>query len=169
MSHSLWAPQTAACQASLSVTISWSLLRLMSFESVTPSNHLKLNHTLLLLPSIFLTVRVFSNESALCIMWPNYWTFNFSISPSNEYSGVISLRIDLLSKGLSSVFSSTTFKSINSLSLSLFYGPNLTSVHDQWRNQSQLVHCPLSPSSSGSLVQLHFLPLQWYHRLIWGC
>ena len=102
----------------------------MSFESVTPSNRLKLGHTLLLLPSIFLTVRVFSYESALCIMWLNYRTFNFSISPSNEYSGMISLRIDLLSKGLSSVFSSTTFKSINSLALSLFYGPNLTSVHD---------------------------------------
>ena len=102
----------------------------MSFESVMPSNRLKLGHTLLLLPSIFLTVRVFSYESALCIMWLNYRTFNFSISPSNEYSGMISLRIDLLSKGLSSVFSSTTFKSINSLALSLFYGPNLTCVHD---------------------------------------
>ena len=87
----LW---TAACQASLSFTISQNFLKLMSIESVMPSNHLILCHSLLLLPSIFPTIRVFSNESALCIRWPKYWRFSFSISPSNEYSGLISFRID---------------------------------------------------------------------------
>ena len=91
---SLWPPCTAARQASLSFTISWSLLKLMSVESVMPSNHLILCYPLLLLPSIFPSIRVFSNESVLCIRWPKYWSFSFSISPSNEYSGLISLRID---------------------------------------------------------------------------
>ena len=85
-------PWTEACQASLSFTISWSLLRLMSIESVMPSHHLTLCH-LLLLPSVFPSIRVFSNESTLCIRWPKYWSFSFSISPSNEYSGLISFRI----------------------------------------------------------------------------
>ena len=105
-------PWTAPRQASLSITNSWSLLRLMSIESVMPSNHLILCHPLLLLPSIFPSFRVFSNESALCIKWPKYWNFSFNISPSNEYSGLISFRMvwfDLLqSKGLSRVFSNTT-------------------------------------------------------------
>ena len=96
----------------LSFTISKSLLKLMSIESVMPSNHLILCHPLLLPPSIFPNIRVFSNESVLCIRWPEYWGFSFSISASNEYSGLISFRIDclisLLSKGLSWVFSSTT-------------------------------------------------------------
>ena len=87
-------PWTAACQAFLSFTISWSLLRLMSFESVTPSNHLILCCRFLLLPSIFPSIRVFYNELALCIQWPKYWSF--SISPSNEYSVLISFRIDWL-------------------------------------------------------------------------
>ena len=94
MSDSLWPPWTAAHQASLSFTVSWSLLRLMSIESVMPSNHLILCHLLLLLPSIFPSIRVFSSESALCIRWPKYWSLIFSISPSNEYSGLISFRID---------------------------------------------------------------------------
>ena len=85
---------TAARQASLSITISQSLLKLMSIESVMPSNHLILHHPLLLLPSNFPTIRVFSNESVLRIMWPKFWSFSFSISPSNEYSGLISFRID---------------------------------------------------------------------------
>ena len=85
---------TAVCQASLSFNISWRLLKLMSIESVMPSNHLILCHPLLLLPSIFPSVRVFSNESVLCIRWPKYWSFSFNISPSNEYSGLISVRID---------------------------------------------------------------------------
>ena len=85
---------TAACQASLSITISQSLFKLMSIELVMPSNYLILCPLILLLPSVFPSIRVFSNESALHIRWPNYWNFSFSISPSNEYSGLISFRID---------------------------------------------------------------------------
>ena len=87
-------PRTAARQVSLSVTNFWSLLKLMSIESVMPSNHLTLCGPLLLLPSIFPSIRVFSNESVLCIRWPKYWIFSFSISPSNEHSGFISFRTD---------------------------------------------------------------------------
>ena len=89
-------PWTAACQASLSITNSQSLLKLMSFESVMPSNHLILCHPLLLLPSVFPRIRVFSNESALHIRWPKYWSFSFNISLSNEHSGLISFRMDWL-------------------------------------------------------------------------
>ena len=89
-------PWTAAYQAFLSITNSWSLLKLMSTELVMPSNHLILCHPLLLPPSIFPSSRVFSNESALLIRWPKYWSFSFSISPSNEYSGLISFRMDWL-------------------------------------------------------------------------
>ena len=89
-------PWTAARQASLSITNSRSMLKLMSIDSVMPSNHLILCHPLLLLPSIFPSIRVFSNESVLHIRWPKYWSFSFSISPSNEYSGLISLRMDWL-------------------------------------------------------------------------
>ena len=89
-------PWTAACQASLSITNSQSLLKLMSIESVMPSNHLILYHLLLLPPSIFPSIRVFSNESVLRIRWPKYWSFSFNISPSNEYSGLISFRLDWL-------------------------------------------------------------------------
>ena len=87
-------PWTAAFPSSLSITNSWSLLKLISSESVMPSNHVSLCHLLLLLPSIYPSISVFSNESALCIRWPKYWSFSFSISPSNEYSGLISFRID---------------------------------------------------------------------------
>ena len=97
-------PWTAACQASLSITNSRNLLRLMSIESVMPSNHLILCRPLLLLPSIFPNIRVFSNESVLRIRWPKYWSFSFNISPSNEHPGLISLQ----SKGPSRVFSNTT-------------------------------------------------------------
>ena len=101
-------PWTAARQASLSFTISWSLLKLLSVESVMPSNHLILYHPLFLLPSIIPSIRVFSNESALCIRWSKYWSFSFSISPSNKYSGLISFRMDwflisMQSKGCSRV------------------------------------------------------------------
>ena len=89
-------PWTAAHQASLSITNSWILLKLMSIESVMPSNHLILCHPLLLPPSIVPSIRVFSNESVLSIRWPKYWSFSFSISPSNEYSGLISFRMDFL-------------------------------------------------------------------------
>ena len=87
-------PWTAACQDSLSITNSRSSLKLKCIASVRPANHLILCHPLLLPPSIFLSIRVFSNESILCISWPKYWSFSFSISPSNEYSGSISFRID---------------------------------------------------------------------------
>ena len=89
-------PWTAARQASLSITNSWSLLKLTSIESVMPSNHLTLCHPLFLLPSIFPSIRGFSSESVLCIRWLKYWSFSFSISPSNEYSGLISFRMDWL-------------------------------------------------------------------------
>ena len=89
-------PWTAARQASLSITSSWSLLKLMPIELVMSSNHLILCHLLLLLPSIFPSIRVFSNESVLCIGGPKYWSFSFNISPSNEYSGLISFRMDWL-------------------------------------------------------------------------
>ena len=105
-------PWTEARQASLSFTISQSLLKLMSMELVMPSNRLILCHPLLLLPSIFPSIRVFSKESVLHIRWPKYWSFSFSIRPSSEYSGLISFRISglisLLSKGHSRVFFSTT-------------------------------------------------------------
>ena len=89
-------PWTTACQVSLSITNSWNLLKLMSIELVMPSNQLILCHSLLLLLSIFPSIRVFSNESAFHIRWPKYWSFNFNISPSNEYSGLISFRMDRL-------------------------------------------------------------------------
>ena len=89
-------PWTAACQASLSINNPQSLLKLVCIESVMPSNHLILCHPLLLLPSIFPSIRVFSNELALCIRWPMYWSFSFNISPSNEHSGLISFRRDWL-------------------------------------------------------------------------
>ena len=104
-------PWTAACQTSLSITNSWRLLKLMSIESVMLSNHLILCRPLLLLPSIFPSIRSFSKESVFRIRWPKYWSFSFSISHFNEYSGLISFRIDwisLQSKGLSRVFSSNT-------------------------------------------------------------
>ena len=100
LSHSVMSdsvtPWTAACQPSLSITKSQSLLKLMSIESAMSSNHLILCHPLLLLPSIFLSTGVFSNETVLCIRWPKDWSFSFSISPSSEYSGLISFRMDLL-------------------------------------------------------------------------
>ena len=105
-------PWIAAQQDSLSITNSWSLLKLLSIASLMLFNHLILCHPLLLLPSIFPSIRVFSNESVLCIRWPKYWSFSFSFSPSNEYSGLISLGwtdwISLQPKGLSRVFSNTT-------------------------------------------------------------
>ena len=90
MSYSLW------CQASLSITNSWTLLKLTSIELVMPSHHLSLCRPFLLLPSIFPSIRVFSNESVLCIRWSKYWSFSFNISPSNEYSGLISFKMDWL-------------------------------------------------------------------------
>ena len=135
-------PWTTARQASLSFTISQSLLKLMSIESVMPSNHLVLFCPLLFAPSVFFSIRVFSNKSPLCIRWPKYWNFSFRISPSNEYSGLISFRMDWLDllavSPRDSQQSSPTpqFKSINSLALGFLYSPTLTSIHDHWKNHS---------------------------------
>ena len=128
-------PQTAAWQASLSFTISWILLRFMSIESVMLSNHLTLWCPLLFWLSIFLSIRVFSNELTLRIRWPKYWSSSFRISPYNEYSGLISFRIDgfdlLAVRGiLKSLLQHHDSKSISSSALSLLYGPTLISVHD---------------------------------------
>ena len=132
-------PWTAACQASLSVTNSRSLLKLMSIELAMPSNHLILCCPLLLLPSIFPS-RVFSNESVSRIRWPKYWSFSFSISPSNEHPGLISFRVDWfdLCCPRDSQESSPTpqFKSISSSALFFLYSPALTSIHDYWKNHS---------------------------------
>ena len=158
-------PWTAACQASLSINNSRSFLRLMFIESVMPSNHLILCRLLLFPPSIFPSIRVFSNESVLHIRWPKYWSSSFSISPSNEYSGVISFRmgwLDLLTvqgtlmsllhpqarpflplpsppchpRDSGESFPTPQFKSINSLVLRFLYSPTLTSIHDYWKNHS---------------------------------
>ena len=127
-------PWTAAHQASLSITNSQSLLKLMSIELVMPSNHLILCHPLLLLPSIFPSITVFSIESLLCIRWPKYWSFSFSISPSNEYSGLISLGWTGGSpcSPTDSHESSPTpqFKSINSSALSFLHSPTLCDLMD---------------------------------------
>ena len=133
-------PKIAACQASLSFTISQSLFKLMSIESMIPSNHLILCLPLLLLPSIFPSIKVFSNELALCIRWPKYWSFSFSISPSNEYSGLISFRIDwfdlLTVQGTLKTLLQHHSSKVNSLVLSLFHCPAFTSIHDYWKNHS---------------------------------
>ena len=128
-------PMDGAHQASLSITNSWSLLKLISIESGMSSNHLILCHPLLLPPSIFPSIRVFSNESALHVRWPKYWSFSFNISPSNEHPGLISFMMDWLGSPCSprdSQESSPTpqFKSINSSPLSFLYSPTLTSIHD---------------------------------------
>ena len=139
LSH-LWlfgTPWNAAYQASLSFTISPSLLNLMSIDSVMPSNNLILCCPILLLPSVFPSMRVFSNESALCIKWPKYWSF--SISPSNEYSGLFSFRIDwfdllAVQETFKSLLQHHSSKASYSLALSLLYGSALTSIHDYWKN-----------------------------------
>ena len=132
-------PWTAVCQASLSITNSLSLLKLMSIELVIPSNHLILCHPLLLLPSIFSSIRVFSNESVLHIRQPKYRSFSFSISPYNEYSGLISFRIDWLNllavQGtLKSLLQHHSSK-VNSSVISLLYGSALISIHDTGKPQ----------------------------------
>ena len=138
MSNSLQPYDLQQRQASLSITNSWSLLKLMSIESVIPSNHLVLCRPLFLLPSIFPSGRVFFSESILPIRWPEYWSFSFSISPSNKYSRLISFRIDwfdlLAVQG--------TLKSLlqhhNSKHqfFSFLYSPTLTSICDYWKNHS---------------------------------
>ena len=126
-------PWITACQASLSITNSWSLLKLMSVESVMPSSHFILCHPLLLLPPIPPSIRVFSNESALRIRW----SFSFSVSPSNEYSDWFPLAGSPCSPRDPQESSPTPqFKSINSSVLSFLHSPALTSIHDHWNNHS---------------------------------
>ena len=132
-------PWTAAHQASLSITNSWRLLKLMSIELVMLSNHVILRSPLLLLPSIFPSIRVFSRESVLCIRWPKHWSFSFSISPSNEYTGLIAFWMDwfdlLAVQGtLKSLLQHHSSKA--SLALSFLYSPTLTFIHDYWKKFS---------------------------------
>ena len=129
-------PWTAAHQASMSITKYGSLLKVMSIGSMRPSNHLILCRPLLFPPSVFPSIRVFSNESVLRIRWPKYWSF--SICPSNEYSGLISFKMDWLAlpvvQGTLKSLLQHHRKSINSLALSVLYSPTLTSMHDYWKN-----------------------------------
>ena len=133
-------PWTAICQASLSITNSRSILKLMSIKSVMLSSHLILCRPLLLPPSVFPSIRVFSNESVLRIRWPKDWSFSFSVSPSKEYSGLISFRMDWLDllavQGTQESSPTPQFRSINSSALSFLYSPTLTSIHDYWKNHS---------------------------------
>ena len=138
-------PWTAAHQASLSFPISQRSLKFMSIESVKPSKHLILCHPSLLLPSIFPSIWLFSNKSAPRIRWPKHWSFSFSISPSNEYSGLISLRInwyDILAVQ-GTLKSSPTPSKASTLQHSAFFMVQLTTVHDYWKNHSfdYMDHC----------------------------
>ena len=130
-------PWTAAHQASLSITNSQSLHKLIPTESVMPSNHLNLCRPLLLLLSIFPNLRIFSNESVLHIRWPKYWSFSFSISPSNEYSGLI-FRMDWLDllAVQGTLKSLLQHHSSKASALSFLHSPTLTSIHDYWKNPS---------------------------------
>ena len=133
-------PWKAARQVSLSITNSQSPPKPMSIELVMPSNHLILCHPLLLLSSIFPSIRVFSNESALNIRWPKSWSFSFNISPSHEHPGLISFRMDRLDllafQGTQESSPTPQFKSINSSVLSFLYSPTLTTIHDHWKNHN---------------------------------
>ena len=129
-------PWITACQASLSITNSWSLPKLISIELVMPSNHLIHCHPLLFLPLIFPSIRIFSIESVLCIRWPKHWSFSFSISPSNECSGLISFRIDCSPRDSEESSPIPQFKSINSSVFNFLCSPTLTSIHDHWKNHS---------------------------------
>ena len=140
-------PWTATWEASLSFIISPSLLKLLSIELVMPSNHLILCHLLLLLPSIFPSIRAFSNEQALCNKWPKYWSFSFSISSSNEYSGLISFRIDWLSKGSQK----------SSLATQIWYAQCITTHMIVWIN---MLH-----DMQAKTKQTHLL--LWYDEVTW--
>ena len=128
-------PWIASCQASLSIRNSRSSLKLTSIELVMSSSYLILCCPLLLLPSIPPSIRVFSNESNLCMRWPKYWSFSFSISSSNEHPGLISFRMDWLDPSQESS-PTPQFKSINSSAPSFLHSPTLTSIHDYWKNHS---------------------------------
>ena len=132
-------PWTEACQSSLYITIPRSFLKLMSIEAVRSSNHLILCCPLLL-PSVFPSIMVFSNESVLCLRWPKYWSFSFSISPTNEYSGLISFRMDWLDpcslRDSQECSPTPQFRGINSSALSFLYSPTFISIHDYWKTHS---------------------------------
>ena len=134
------APRASARQRASSFTSSGSFLRFASIESVMPPNYLILCCPLLLPPSIFPSIRVFSNESALRLRWPKYQSFSFNISPTNDYSGLISFRMDWLDlfavQGTLKSFPTPQFKSINSSVLSFLYSPTLTFTHDYWKNHT---------------------------------
>ena len=136
----LMTPWTAACQASLSITNSRSLLRLMSVKLVMPSNQLILCCPLLLPPSIFPSIRVFSNESVLRIRWPKYWSFSFNISPSNEHSGMIFFRMDWLNLAVQGTLKSLLQHHRSKASIlwhsAFFYSSTLISKHNYWKNHS---------------------------------
>ena len=140
MSNSLRSHGKTAHQASLSLTISQSLPKFIFIASVMPSSHLILWCPLLLLPSIFPSIWVFSNESAVHIRWPKYWSFSFSISPSTKYSGLISLKIDwfdlLAVQGTQDSSLASQFEGINSLAFCLLYGPALTTICDYWEDHN---------------------------------
>ena len=141
MSDFLRPPWAAAHQASLFCSISQSLLKLMYTESAMPSEHLLFCHPLFLLPSIFPSIRVFSSESVLCIRWPKYWSFSFSFSPSNEYSGPISFRIDwfdllAVQATLKSLLQHQSSKASVLWHSAFFNSPMVTSIHDHWKNHS---------------------------------
>ena len=135
MSDSLWLPWTAALQASLSITNSQSLLKLMSIESVMPSNPFILCCRLLP-PSIFPSIRVFCSESALHIRWPKYSSFSFSINPSSEFLYNWLVGSPCSPRGSQESLPTPWFKTINSSAHSFLYGPTLTSIHDYWKNHS---------------------------------
>ena len=133
-------PQITARQASLSTTNSQSSPKLMSMELVMPTSHLILCHPLLFLPPVPPSIRVFPNKSTLHARWPKYWSFRFSISPSNEHQGLISFRMDWLDllevQGALKSPPTPQFKSINSSVLSFLHSPTLTPIHDHWKNHS---------------------------------
>ena len=156
----------------------WSLLKPMSIESVMPSNHLVLCYHLLFLPSTFPSIRVFSSESVLPIRWPKYWSVSFNISPSNEYSELISFRIDLFWSPCNARDSQESspapqFKSIYFLVLSLLYGPTLTSIHDCWKNQIALTRWTFVGKvmsllcNTLSRLVIAFLPRSKYLLISW--
>ena len=138
MSDSLRPHEPQCTRPPLSITNSRSSPKLMSIKSVIPSNHLILCHPLLLMPSVFPRIKVFSNELTLCIRWPKYWSFSFSISPSNKYSRLISFKMDwfdlLAVQGtLKHLLQYHSSKASNLQHSALLYGPTLTSVHDYWK------------------------------------
>ena len=161
-------PWTAACQASLFTTNSWCLLKLMSIESVLPSNHLILCHLLLLPPSIFSRIRVFSDELVLCIRWPKYWSFSFSVSPSNEYSGLISFRMDWLDlltvQGyLKSLLQYHSLKA-STLQHLAFFIIQLSSIYDYWKTTALIRQTFVCKAMSLLFNKLHRLVITFLPR-----